>query len=87
MILEDKADVPVAKTGQFLLGESVGILSVEHDRPGRRRLKPTQQIEERALPASGWPHNGHSVTPLEGQINVLEDRQRPTARHVLFAHM
>ena len=49
MVLKKEADLSIAKLGQFLFAEPVGIAAVQRDVPAGGRFQTAHDVQQRAL--------------------------------------
>jgi len=85
MILEDKSDHLVPKGRQLVRRELKWATAIEHDLPCRRRFKRAQDVQQRALPTSRWPHDGGGITGSERERHIAQNRQGAARCCVFFA--
>ena len=82
VLLEDEADLAVAKGGEVGLGQREGVAPEERDLTRGGRLERAQDVEERALPAPRGPHDAERLAGSEAEVHALEDRQGAAGRVV-----
>src|SRR5262245_56312749 len=56
--LEDQPDLPAPEDGEPCLTEAVESLVLKPELAGRWAINTGQQVEQCALAAAGWPHDG-----------------------------
>ncbi len=82
--LEDKAHLAAPQRSQLLFVEMRQVMTVEQYLPGRRLVKPTDQVEQRRFAAAAWPHDSHEFTALQRDIDCTECRN-DVATHAILA--
>src|SRR5229473_3647259 len=87
MILEHEADRAIAKIRQLRLGKGKWILVVQTNRSGGRRVERAQDMQQGAFAGAGRPHDRQRLAPLQSQIEITKNRQRPASRRIVLAEM
>ncbi len=82
MILEDEADVFVAKRGLPTLVERVRVRTIEGDGSGCGTVEGADDVQEGALAAARGSHDCGGLTTRERQRDVREYRQLAARRGV-----
>jgi len=65
VVLQHEPDLLVAERRQCIRRQRVGIGAAQIDRPGRRRLQPAQDVEQRALARPRRPHDARRFAGVE----------------------
>ena len=74
--LEDEADIGGAKARELALRQPVDALPGDMDLAARRPVDAAEQIEQRRLARARRPHHGDEVAARDGEVEVVEDRDR-----------
>jgi len=84
MVLEDEADLPVAKPRELRLGERGRVLAVEHNPAAAGRLQGADDREQGTLARSAGAEDRHVLAAFQLQRHVAEHRQRLAAGGILL---
>src|SRR5262245_30030616 len=87
MVLEDEANVAIAKVGKLFLGKSERIGAFESDTAGGGIVESAKDIEKGTLAGPGRPHDGNGLTPFDAKVDIAEDGQRPAAGGIVLVQM
>ena len=87
VVLEDEPDRGIAERGQFVGPELKRVAPVERHGTGGRGLERAQEIQQRALAAAGWSHDGRRLAGRERERHVAQHGQRSARCRVLFAEI
>src|SRR5437867_9406159 len=71
--LEYKTKFLAAKPGQFVFREFCDVLPVNDNAARRWGVETSDQSEQRALPAAGWPHHCNELTRRHVKTDVAND--------------
>jgi hypothetical protein len=85
MLLEDEADLPIAKGGQLRLGQLERVQAVERHPPAAGRLQGAQHAQQGALAGAAGADNRQVLPALHGQRDIAEHHQRLAASGELLA--
>ena len=77
-------DPLISERRELSLRKLIRINSVKCDCAGCGRLESTEAVQQRALTASGWTHDRHSLSSLQRQRYVDENMQRTAGSRVFF---
>ena len=77
--LENESDLVAAQARQFVIGEPAQAASVDFDLARRRGVQPADQIQQRRFARARRPDDGHHLAARDGQIHVLQRRDRAFA--------
>src|SRR5215467_13243887 len=87
MVLEEEADLFVAKRGLFALLQLKWIATVQLHHTGCGRLERSQNVEQRALSASRRAHDGGRVAGVERKGNAGKNRDRALRGRIVFGEI
>ena len=87
VILKDEADLAVAERGELGLRKSEGVAAVERDAAGRRCVERAEDVQQRALAASGRTHHGHAAARRQSEGDVVQNGQLALCRGVVLAQV
>ena len=82
--LEDEAHVGGPPIRQLGLGEGREVDAVHREVAGVRAVQPGDEVEQRGFPGAGRAHEGQKFPGLDGEADVLEDRQHLAAPPIGF---
>ena len=87
MILKKEADFSIAKFGQLLFAETVGIAAVQCDAPAGGWFESAHDVQQRALADAGRTHDGRRFTTLHRKRHARQDVERSTRRRVFLGDL
>ena len=87
MVLKKEADLSIAKLGQLLFAEPVGIVAVQCDTPAGWRFQAAHDVQQRALADAGRTHDGRRFTALHRKRHAGQHRERSTRRRVFLGDL
>ncbi len=73
--LEYKAQVGRAVGGPIVLAQGEQILSTQMHAAMGRHVQASQQGQQSAFARPGGPHDGHSLTRLQGEVDLVQNVQ------------
>ena len=82
--LEDEADLPVANTGELVVGEVADLNAVQPVLAFGGRVQAADEVHERRLPAPRRTHDSHELTWLDLQIHSPQSSDGFGAQDVVF---
>ena len=85
MILKHKSNFRIAKTCETGRIQLENIPAPEKHSPAGGGLQATEDVEESALPGTGWPHDRGGISRCERKVDIREDCQYSAGRGVLLS--
>ena len=82
--LEDHADQGSPQPGPFPVGQIMRGTSFQKQAARRRRIEPRDDVQQRAFPASAWPHQGAELAFRHMQTDIPERRHGSLAPAIIF---
>jgi hypothetical protein len=82
--LKHEADAGRAPAGEFVLAQPVDALAGHVHLADVRPIDAAEQVEQRRLARAGRPHHRDEVAGRDGEIEVIEDRNRLLTLHEGF---
>src|SRR5436190_21987304 len=85
--LKDEADIPQSKRSRFPIAHLIHALAADLDGARSRLIDYSHQIEQRRLPAAGWPHDRDVVAALYIQRHALQRMYALRAERIVAMHV
>ena len=84
MVLEDKANFPVSKTGKVGFPEYERICVIQDDGSAVGIFQGAQYVKEGALAATGWPPDRYGIPAVDMKIEPVKYDQGVSRRRITF---
>jgi hypothetical protein len=87
VVLEDKADLAIAKVRQVAFWEGERIDIAEGHPAAGWLIEGAKDVQQGALAAAGRAHDGKGLAGVEGEVDIAEDRERATPGGVVLVEL
>src|ERR1019366_3085490 len=86
-LLENEAHVLVAPVGDLAVAQLAQVVAEHADVPAGGTIHGGDQVQQRRLARSRWPHQGHEFAFVDAQAHVLQRDYVELVAHVLLSQV